>query len=542
MTAEGGDDATGSVDRPPDLHERVDDVARVQEPWRSDAHVDVDRLLYSPEFRRLAGVTQVVPPQDDFHFHDRLTHSIKVAQVAETLARKLKHDAKKDPAFQGIELDDWLDPRHCYAAGLAHDIGHPPFGHAGEEALQEMFDATADDGVTFWLDDETKGRSARSDSERLAERSFEGNAQSMRVVTKLSFRGDALTTGLNLTLRTLAGIAKYPWTRGGHPVGTPKLAKKWSFYTEESDILDRLVRGGYVRVQKDDDGAVVRVDRWVEAEIMDWADDISYAVHDVDDFYRAGLIPLGQIANVFVQAPNAINWLSTDFDFVEDETLRESLLYICQKLRNFQQRDTSESEADRDRHYAGALLRIKEFAQGPCPKAPFSGTGEAHRNLQRFSSAVIVYLSNAASLKVDDRRVQLHLDPTAVLVAEFFKALNSYFVIESVTLAAMQYGQVENLRSLFPAMVDMAHEWMEKRAEGKVSGRLPARLRSYLAVLDGDGSDDGATEPTGPDLNDIAVAVLDYITSLRDIQAAHLTSQLTGSRETPALYGHWLNT
>lgn len=543
--------------------DRVVWTDREQEPWRSDAQVDVDRLLYSPEFRRLAGVTQVVPPQDDFHFHDRLSHSIKVAQVAETLARMLLHQARDDRAFADVDLELWVDPSHCYAAGLAHDIGHPPFGHAGEEALQAMLDSSADEGVEFWEDDgngedddqatDVDGRTAEgggprgadaavrirgaSDSQLLAARSFEGNAQSIRVVAKLSIRGDDLHAGLNLTLRTLAAIAKYPWLRGQHPTAQEKLAKKWSFYPEESDVLDRLTGDGFVRVERGPDGAVSRVDRWVEAEIMDWADDISYAVHDVDDFYRAGLIPLGQIAIALESAPRVVDWYTTDFDFVDDDAIRYCLLYISEKLKRFQGRQVDLDDELQRRQFTDAFTQIQTFARDASPRAPFSGTRQSHRDLQRFSSAIIGYLSAAAQLVFDHQaeRVQLYLDPTRVLVAEFFKAVNSYFVIESVSLAAMQYGQVENLGNLFDAMIDMASEWMGRHAEGKISGRLPARLRSYLTAL-------VAQSVGGVNEGDIAVAVLDYITSLRDVQAAHLAAQLAGAREAPALSGHWLNT
>jgi dGTPase len=539
------------------------DVDRDQEEWRSDADVDVDRLLYSPEFRRLAGVTQVVPPQDDFHFHDRLTHSIKVAQVAETLARQLVMSAATRPDLAGVDLSRWVDPRHCYAAGLAHDIGHPPFGHAGEEALQRILESAEDDDFGRWSDEavsgddelategpaglegEVQGRVSRPTP---AMRSFEGNAQSMRIVARLSARS-SVAGGLNLTLRTLAAIAKYPWLREEHPVKSEKLAMKWSFYAEESGTLEKLTDQGFIAVRRSAEGEVDAVDRWVEAEIMDWADDISYAVHDVDDFYRAGLIPLAQALQVLGdKAPPAVNWNTTDFDFVEDGTLRESLKYIAQKLKDFQLRQPEREAGAHERDFAQAFQRISEFSKGPCPRVAFSGTSEAHRMLQRFSSAVIAYLSGAAELRrsPDGTRIQLYLQPTAVLVAEFFKALNSYYVVESVSLAAMQYGQERSIRSLYASMLDLAYDWVEKRGEGRVSGRLPARLRSYLSdpvILQGSGSS-GLEESaqTEVDVNDVSIAVIDYITSLRDVQAARLTAQLAGSRDNTALTGRWLNT
>lgn len=531
---------------------RLGSSNRSQEDWRTHAQVDVDRLLYSPEFRRLAGVTQVVPPEDDFHFHDRLSHSIKVGQVAASLARMLVYQAKAgaDEALLSIDLGEWVDPDHCYAAALAHDIGHPPYGHAGENALQAILESMENE--EFWQSDSSSDYGEfKSDGMRLAERSFEGNAQSTRVVSELSFRGDGVNKGLNLTLRTMAGIAKYPWTRGGHPAGQPKLARKWSFYPEEADVLESLVECGFVVSEKDDAGTVVRVHRWVEAEIMDWADDISYAVHDIDDFYRLGLVPLHQILNSLDSKPRGITWHQTTFEYVEYDEIREAFQYIAAKLKDFQRRsqleaETSEPDLAREKilndQFDSAFEQIKVFALSLQRTADFSGTREAQGDLRRFSSAVITYLCSAASLEVNDlERVQLRLDPVGVLVAEFFKAINSYFVIESVNLAAMQHGQERSLYMLFEGLFDLATQWMEKRADGKKSNRLPARLRSYLTVLaEESAKPDGAADPADEGL--IAIAVLDYITSLRDAQASHLAAQLAGLRETAAVATAWLNT
>ncbi|MBB5831028.1 dGTPase [Brachybacterium aquaticum] len=510
-------------------------------------------------------MTQVVPPEEEFHYHDRLSHSIKVAQVSATLARMLVYRANEGgrECFAEINLEEWVDPDHCYAAGLAHDIGHPPFGHAGEAALQQILELMGEKDEQFWdLDSQAAIELTNSDSSRLAERSFEGNAQSTRVVSKLSFRGDGLNAGLNLTLRTMAAIAKYPWAKGGHPVGQNKLAQKWSFYPEEVGILDKLVRAGFVQPVTDKNGAVIRVHRWVEAEIMDWADDISYAVHDLDDFYRARLIPLGQILLEIQRTRPTINWFESSFDFGHDADIGEALQYISAKLKSFQERSqasfndpaqTPGRAGGRMEEFNAAFEQIRSLAQEFTRSSDFSGTHEAHADLRRFSSAVIKYLSEAASLGFDaeTQRVQLRLDPTAVLVAEFFKAINSYFVIESINLAAMQYGQQFNLYSLFSGLHDLTAEWMEKQAENKKSNRLPARLRSYLTtqaapgqatipVAENPTSTEDVADAPGEDL--IAIAVLDYITSLRDAQAAHLAAQLRGARETPTVAGNWLNT
>jgi dGTPase len=156
---------------------------------RSPAQIDRDRILYSTAFARLAEVTQVVAAERGHVFHNRLTHSIKVGQLARRMAEKLLREQPDEVAALG-----GLDPDVAEAAGLAHDLGHPPFGHIAEETLHHLV--------------QTKGR---------LKDGFEGNAQSFRIVAKLAV-SDALPTtgtktidGLNLTRATLNGILKYPW-------------------------------------------------------------------------------------------------------------------------------------------------------------------------------------------------------------------------------------------------------------------------------------------------------------------------------------------
>jgi len=143
---------------------------------------DRDRLLYSSAFHRLSGVTQIVRAGEEDVFHTRQQHTFKVAQVGRRLAQRCVVDYPKAAKALG------LDPEVVEAACLAHDLGHPPFGHAGEETLDKLVEKAGDpDG-------------------------FEGNAQTFRVVTKLSVRYD-LCPGLNLTRATLAACLKYPWLR-----------------------------------------------------------------------------------------------------------------------------------------------------------------------------------------------------------------------------------------------------------------------------------------------------------------------------------------
>lgn len=582
-----------------DPYARIKPTRRQQEPWRSHAHVDIDRILYSPEFRRLAGVTQVVPPQVDYQFHDRLSHSVKVAQVASSLARSVVY-AARNPAVpasgatlaQAIPpdildtLEQWVDPDHCYVAGLAHDLGHPPFGHAGEVALQEYCEqkyvvahvpASAGDKKTGDTTENDEDRTYRLPLEGLTARSFEGNAQSMRIVAALSFRrmeGAEFEPGLNLTYRSMAAIAKYPWVRGEHPHAITKLGKKWSFYDEEKEILDQLVARDYI-LPVVADGKVQKVHRWVESEIMDWADDISYAVHDLEDFFRAGLIPLHQIALAFRAANDRVNWGDTDFDFVDDEDIREILVYTHGRLRAIARDQLAATKSQADDIVRSAFLKIHRSLVDSMPTAPFSGTGLSHTRLRDFGSALITYLSNSAYLVYDPdiKRVQLEINPEAVIVAEFYKSLNKLFVIESAMLSTAQYGQSADIAALCESLFELSAAAMADFKNRRANRRLPPRLREYLRDLEDDDDDlldesaeilgeaelgeeidmlgDAASDDADADADAaddawyfeyVMTRVIDYVCGLSDFQAAKLAQLLRGSADLSVLGGRWLDT
>ena len=204
-------------------------------PFRSVFQRDRDRVIHSTAFRRLKHKTQVFVYHEGDHYRTRLTHSIEVAQIARTLARCL-----------GIDED------LAEVVALAHDLGHTPFGHTGEDALQEVMAPYG---------------------------GFDHNAQTLRLLTSLEQRYAGFD-GLNLTWETLEGVVKH-----NGPLTGP------------NRVRDRPLPAAiaeYARVQD------LELDTWpgLEAQVAALADDIAYNSHDIDDGLRANLFPIADLRGV----------------------------------------------------------------------------------------------------------------------------------------------------------------------------------------------------------------------------------------------------
>ncbi|WIE55864.1 deoxyguanosinetriphosphate triphosphohydrolase [Curtobacterium sp. MCBD17_003] len=300
---------------------------------RSDFARDRARLLHSSALRRLAAKTQVLSPTTGLDFaRNRLTHSLEVAQVGRELADSLG-----------------LDPDVVDTACLAHDIGHPPFGHNGETAINAW---AADIG------------------------GFEGNAQTLRLLTRIEpklYGEDGRPYGLNLTRASLDASCKYPWPAAQGVLEPSSGRRKFGFYDDDVDAFTWL-RSGAPRRQ-----------RCIEAQVMDLSDDIAYSVHDFEDAVVAGFIDVAALGdrvgeNDIVSAMHA---------WVGDTLSREELLEAFDRLRSLSLWMTS---YDGSRVAQARLKNLTSQFIGRFARTATQATRASYASgsLVRFAASVVV--------------------------------------------------------------------------------------------------------------------------------------------------------
>jgi len=240
---------------------------------RSGFHRDYDRIAFSHPFRRLNDKTQVHPLSRNDHVHSRLTHSLEVSIVGRSLGMAVGEQMTSLPNnIRPTDLGQILQ-----AACLMHDLGNPPFGHAGEDAIQ------------MWFSDAKNAHffSGLAPEELEDFKTFEGNAQAFRLVANLEHNPG--NGGMQLTYATLAALMKYPWT--SPHAGTKK---KFCAFQSEKELLQDVAEQTGLMMQ--DDG---RYCRHPLAFLAEAADDICYRIIDLEDAAEIGLLPFETVREIF---------------------------------------------------------------------------------------------------------------------------------------------------------------------------------------------------------------------------------------------------
>jgi dGTPase len=376
---------------------------RVDEPLKSEGTVrgefvrDRARVMHSAALRRLAARTQVVGVGESDFPRTRLTHSLECAQIGRELAGSVG-----------------ADPDLVDTACLAHDLGHPPFGHNGERALAEFADKFG---------------------------GFEANAQSLRVLTRLEAKvvdAEGRSVGLNLTRATLDAATKYPWPR--QPENP-----KFGCYDDDRPVFDWLRLGAVPGM------------KCIEAQIMDWADDVAYSVHDLEDGIHAGLVALERL---------------------DDATERADLVALTQ---------------DTYLDVPGAALQeaIDRLRAHPCWVRGYDGSMRAMVALKQMTSELIGRFCSAATRATrntgDGRPLRRYTgdlvipDETRAECA-VLKAVAAKYVMRRTETLAMQERQREQLLELLVAVATGAPGTLEPPLQAAFDTAADDASRLRVAV------------------------------------------------------------
>lgn len=386
-------------------------------PYRSEYQRDYARVLHSPSFRRLENKTQLFPGQESDFFRNRLTHSLEVAQIARGIAYKF---IKRNPKC------DFIVPDVCEVAGLIHDIGHPPFGHNGERALD---DCMKDCG------------------------GFEGNAQTMHIILRLEkkeqpsmifdSKGNDCRCGLNLTVRSIAAGLKYD---NLIPVFRDKTANfQKGYYQCDKNIIE------IVKEKLVGDRSFPHF-KTIECSIMDIADDIAYSTYDLEDAFKAGfLTPYKMMAaddNIYQQISLK---LKKDGIQADADKCRTSVIELFSDVWK-DSIDTQRKIKTNNKDYE--IKTLTNFLNSYDYSEKFASNGYI-RN--KFSSYLISRFIDGVSIELNDNYPilsKVHVDESTLLLINVLKHFSYVCLINSSRLKVVENRGYEIIRRMFERLID----------------------------------------------------------------------------------------
>ena len=401
-----------------DYKRLVKEPGSTEEVGRSGFRRDYGRLLHSPAFRRLQGKTQLFPGHESDFFRNRLTHSLEVAQVAKGIASQINDS---EPAFQETPIDTDL----VEFAALAHDLGHPPFGHNGEAALDDCMKAYG---------------------------GFEGNAQTLRLLAAVEKKvlkdakgrengvqcgvspdGEDLRAGLNLTYRALAAVLKYDQKIPGKRTKDAKLCK--GYYGTEAELVKKLKE----HVGKPPRGYPFKT---IECQIMDLADDIAYSTYDLEDAMKAGFShPLGIRARLLAD-PGVIDRVHRKVQVVIQDVSPKEVFRKLNELLDFGPVGVSEGVEGKGLEGMFQLNHSMLIASQGYLRASFTSS-----LIKKFLAGISVDVpaNGQAFAKVS-------LDRETLIEIESLKHLNYELMIMSPRLKVVEYRGSELVQTIFTTL------------------------------------------------------------------------------------------
>jgi dGTPase len=446
-------------------------IKKVVQIKRQDFAQDCEYITFSTEFRRLAGITQVVAPLEKAVYHNRLTHTLEVARYAKRIAEYLlaiyekgnynefiekyqKYDKYMKTAFKesnfGFEKDnltrnieiswhriadldkvedldaemdsalkrDWLNIEVVEAAALIHDIGHAPFGHIGEKILDSVAKKEGD----------IEG--------------FEGNAQSFRIVTRLATNSPDYL-GLNLTKAVLKASLKYPWVRSQNEDNLySKKGRKFGIYSDDFKyfelILDKQI--DYWRERSD-----LEKPFCLEAEIMDYADEVAYSIQDFFDFFKVGLIPRDAIRDLSIKSHSIKKFLN-EWKIEYGSGFKEAFSVFLNDSRE----EIEFLENLEDFCISQIKNLLTELFESSNEDTFLDSTyiNIAEKWAERFIE------DNGVWIEVEDKNskypfLSLHINPISKMQVKFLNQIVRKYVIQKSSLESQQEGQKKIVETLF---------------------------------------------------------------------------------------------
>lgn len=415
-------------------------AVRDDEPGRKPFRKDYARLLHAPAFRRLQGKTQLFPGAESDFFRNRLTHSLEVAQIAKGIAARL-NATEVGRHFPGGEIDEDL----VEFAAIAHDLGHPPFGHNGEYALDEIMRPYG---------------------------GFEGNAQTLRILAAVERKlvpGDPPQSkfGLDLTYRSLAAVLKYD--QRIKPVRRPSAKLEKGYYASEADLVQQIksrVAPGL------DPGAPFKT---IECAIMDIADDIAYSTYDLEDSLHAGFVSPLRLADALINnsvvqrsVVEKTNRALKESHF-EEVTVRELLSVIVDGFGvALPGADGLTSGASRKKISEADVVRFKVETWMNDRQYVDSSLARSQLTSERVGKLIA-----AVELVPNEKFPQLsgvRMRRPELLQVEVLKHLNYELVIRSPRLAVVEHRGKEIVQKIFHTLAEsdgslLPLDWQQRHAE-----------------------------------------------------------------------------
>ncbi len=361
---------------------------------RTPFEQDRDRIIYSPAFRRLQNKTQVFLSGEFDFYRTRLTHSMEVSQIGRSIVNHLNRSSEH------LSDDFRLDQNLVESICLAHDIGHPSFGHAGEHVLNTLM---------------------------LESGGFEGNAQNLRILVDLFYREKRVWSGMKPTRAFLDGMLKYKTL---FSASQDKI--NHFVYDFQSDILDfvspDIAFDSLFSSEKE-----LNDFKSVECKIMDWADDIAYSIHDIDDGIRAGFITLKKVRN----------WMNSKEQEYSGQD-EQFLHALCHAIM--------------DDNFSQFLARlIGDFIHG----------------------TTLVERDSPLSDTTNRYRFDIEVSPESKSLCKLLKVLAVQLVFHTPQVHQLEYKGGEMLRTLFQVMEE---EYVQKKTPKNYL--LPAHYHAALAGAD----------------------------------------------------------